>query len=333
MKKFFVVLVFLVIFGLLYKFFFSFLGINANSIDSFYKEPKDSMDVVYIGSSTVYAHFNSALAFHEYGFATGMISGDSQPFAAARYLIDEGEKQQHPKLFIIDISKVDAQKAGEGSVRAVINQMPFSKNKINLTKTLLKYSNVDKKDYISFYLSFLSFHSSWKYISKDNYSNGSLYKGHMLTDFMIIRKSQVKPEWNDELMIPLSKDGEQILEDFISFVNESKLNILCVIPPKIYKKTWMGNINYAQEKLMKNGIDVLNFNKISDVGIDYSQDFYNEDHLNAWGSAKFTRYFADYLDKNYNLKDHRKDKKYNSWEKEYKRYIKNFETLTGEKFI
>jgi hypothetical protein len=83
--------VFILIFMILWHIAFSILWTADNSIAQFYKERKNSLDVVYVGSSNAYAHFNTVLAYQEYGFATGMMSSDSQTFAALKYLVKESE--------------------------------------------------------------------------------------------------------------------------------------------------------------------------------------------------------------------------------------------------
>ena len=92
----------------------------------------------------------------------------------------------------------------------------------------------------------------------------------------------------------------------------------------------MPYINEATKIIEDNDLKIINFNTIEDLNIDYSHDLYNCNHINVWGATKFTRYFAKYLDQTYNLADHRNDKKYSSWQKEYERFTEDLKDLTGE---
>ncbi len=76
----------------------------------------------------------------------------------------------------------------------------------------------------------------------------------------------------------------------------------------------------------------MNFNLVNDFDVDYSKDFLDFAHLNVYGATKFTLYFSDYLSKNYELPDHRKDKNYLSWEEEYDEFKVNFKKLSGKDF-
>ena len=49
------------------------------------------------------------------------------------------------------------------------------------------------------------------------------------------------------------------------------------------------------------------------MGLDYKTDFYNNDHVNIFGADKYTKFLENYLIKNYQFKDYRKDKNFRDW--------------------
>ena len=59
MKKVIKIIIFLIIFYFLLVNIFKILWLDKNSIGYFHDEPKNSLDVVYIGSSNAYIHFNT----------------------------------------------------------------------------------------------------------------------------------------------------------------------------------------------------------------------------------------------------------------------------------
>ena len=137
-------IIFIVLFCIFLNCTFSILWLNETSISEFYYEPKNSLDVIYIGGSNVYAHFNSTLAYNKYGFTTGLISSDSQPAIFAKYFIKEAEKYQNPDLYIIDLVNFifDDEALEEGSVRKCADSMKFSLNRIDALNKVLPYLNV-----------------------------------------------------------------------------------------------------------------------------------------------------------------------------------------------
>ena len=80
---------FLIIGIIIWHVIFKVLWIEGNSINDFYEEPKNSLDIVYIGASNAYMQFNTVLAYHEYGFTTGMLTTGGQSFVAVKYLLEE----------------------------------------------------------------------------------------------------------------------------------------------------------------------------------------------------------------------------------------------------
>ena len=287
---------------------------------------------MYYGSSSVYAFYNSTLAYDKYGFTTGLMASDGQPFIAERYLATEALKYQNPKVHIFDIDSIPngVTKYNEGDIRKVIDNMKFSKNKIELTKELLKYYENDA-DEKSFYLPFLYYHSSWKDISMEKVKPTTIYKGSLLSKASVISEPQVKNEWVYEEE-PLSKVDYDQLMNLINYIKDNNLDAILVISKRYFTTDAMKNFNYISRIAKENNITVINFNTLEDFDVDYESDFYNRGHLNASGSAKFTLYLANYLKNNYSLPDHRSDSNYKSWSNTYSKYKKDYKKLTNKNY-
>ena len=284
------IIIFLIIFFLINK----ILRIVPNAISDFYKEPKNSLDVVYVGSSNAYAHFNTVLAYKEYGFTTGLMASDTQPIQSLKYLLKEVKKYQTPKVYVIDLGHIHHYKNDDvGAIRKIIDEMPLSFNRLALTKKLLEESKIKKKDYINYYFSFLMYHNTWEYIG--NLKRDNLYKGYLLDRLTIRIEPQKKNDWNYEVS-SLNKVQKEALNETIEYIKDNDLEVIFTVPVKVYDKKTMGYINEATKIIENNNLKIINFNTCEDFEIDYSHDLYNSNHINVWGATKFTRYFAKYLD-------------------------------------
>ncbi len=335
MKKFIKASIFVICFFCLFNFIFLYLGIPKRPIYYFYKEPRNSQDVIYIGGSNAYVHFNPLVAYRNNGFITGMISSDTQPFPLVKYMIKEARKYQKPKLYIIDIANIHYISASEGSIRLATSHMRFSKNKLDALNNVLKYSKIPKKDYLSYYFDFLTYHSSWKYINKNVVDNSELYKGFLLADVNTKMVKQEKFIWNSK-SIPLSEKSKSCLINLIYYLKNnlsSDEKVLFVIPPRFYETKLMGNLNDASKIITEHNFEIINFNTLDDYEANYTLEFYNKQHLNVLGATRFTKYFSEYISQKYDLPDHRGNKKYSSWEKEYHRYTENYKEIMGKDFI
>ena len=334
---------FIIIFLILYYFIRKLLWLRPYSINYFYDEPKNSIDVIYIGGSNVSQYFNSTLAYHKYGYTTALLSTASQNFIFTKYCIKEGEKYQNPSLYIIDLTKVaeSIYDITDEKIRITTDSMKFSKNRIDAINDILGYKeNIDKSEYINHYFSFFMYHNSWKSISKDDLKlnilkkNDIYYKGYGCGEIAFEVTSQNPHYWSEDVS-PLKKENEKILVDLINYIKASNLNVLFVVPIRnsyTYKKN--KQINYAIKIIQENGLDVINFNTVEEFynTIDFSNDFHDSAHFNVYGATKYTLYFSKYLKEYYELENHKGDKSYNSWETEYKRFKEHFYEKTNKNF-
>lgn len=107
------------------------------NIHGFYQEPKDSLDVVLMGPSELYADYAPTLAWQEYGytsydFSIGGIQGNLYPSVLIEVL-----KGQNPKLVVFNVSGFywgDWAFDDEVAMHKWIDHMPWSVNKIETIK-------------------------------------------------------------------------------------------------------------------------------------------------------------------------------------------------------
>ncbi|MBR1693399.1 MAG: hypothetical protein IJ711_11595, partial [Lachnospiraceae bacterium] len=76
-------------------------------IETFYHEPKDLYDVVFVGSSHVYCGVYPMLLWNEYGFASYDAASASQSVPCSYYLIRDVIFRQHPKVIVLDVYRGD----------------------------------------------------------------------------------------------------------------------------------------------------------------------------------------------------------------------------------
>lgn len=334
MKKIVKIIIFLTIFYILFNIVFKILWIPRNPISYFYDEPRNSLDVVYVGSSNAYAHFNTTLAYDLYGYTTGLVSADAQHLIFAKYLIKESEKRQKPKLYVIDLSTAinDLSSTEDGYIRTTIDSMKFSKNRIDAINDVLSYkSDINKKDYINYYFSFLMYHNKWKNPS-NTFFNKDLYKGYLYSDMTSKTEPQKEYNWTEKVS-NLPNDNKKILLELIDYIKENDLKVLFIIPKRYFDEEISTKLNESVKIIEDNNLKVINCNKVEKLNnIDFETDLYNYGHLNVYGATKYTLWFSKYLKENYNLPNHKKDKKYSSWEDEYRRFKDSFNKTTNKNF-
>ena len=240
MKKIIKSIIFIIIFCVIFKYVSSILWLNPTPISKFYDEPKNSLDVVYIGASNAYVHFNTTLAYKKYGFTTGLISTDSQPPMFIKYFLKEAQKYQKPSLYVIDLVNFmhDDGLIEEVTVRKSLDSMKFSSNRIEALEEALPYLDIDKGEYINYYFSFLKYHNRWKELSKINFTKDDegFYKGYLFSKLTSGIEPQEDYVWNSQKM-EISQMNKEVLNELIEYLKSTNLEVLFVIPKRIYRET------------------------------------------------------------------------------------------------
>ena len=100
----------------------------------------------------------------------------------------------------------------------------------------------------------------------------------------------------------------------------------------LYSTPSVKNWNYQRHNAVldfanNKNITYLDLNlEVDKLGIDWDIDSRDAgDHLNYYGAIKITDYMGDYLNSLNILKSHKNDKKYDSWNKAYQRYLEKIQ--------
>ena len=68
-----------------------------------YAQPRNSIDVVFMGSSHIHCDVNTALLWEKYGIAAYDYSAAEQPLWTTYYYLKEICKYQKPQLVVLDL--------------------------------------------------------------------------------------------------------------------------------------------------------------------------------------------------------------------------------------
>ncbi len=310
---------------------------NTLRIQGFYQEERNSLDVVFIGSSHVYTGYAPGYAYGKFGYTSYNISVESNRLDFYQYQIKEVFSYQNPKLFVIDVSEGIREESDNeddkaqfiATLRKYTDSMPLSMNKVELVNEFAD------KEKMSFFFPFIMYHGQLSNIGgvrsrvAQDLRGTAYLKGEVSTNH-ITNYSTLQDVSNDYSIGRISAQAENRLNKLLSYCRNIDAKVLFVIfPHRITcdrEYTEFINRNYMEQKILAAGFDIINFDRMLDeLQLNPESDYYDNEHLNAQGQKKMTEYFgALIMDKYQFTPIVQSASNQERWEKSY-RYIKLFQ--------
>ena len=329
-------LVFLIIFGLLFvwvSYLFRPPTTDRKGLVGFYAEPENSLDVILIGGSSTYVYWAPYNAWHDYGFTSYDFSASSMSPALLKPLMQEAEKTQSPKLYVIDLRAFDVREEhpdfySEEYLRNITDSMDYSVNRAKMVHDSYGYEQPALQYDPASYLDLMLYHSRWQELSEDSFKYASRDVAEPNKGFLFIKWALLAPfekhDYSDVTdVLPLSEQTDQILHELLSYCRENDLPVLFTLNPYYQDSpTTKARYNYIEGVVNSYGYDFLDANEYYDeMNLDFSTDFYHRDHVNLYGAEKYTRFLGNYLKEHYALEDRRSDPAYQSWNEGYPGWV------------
>lgn len=275
--------------------------ISANGILS---EQKDSIDVLFLGDSLVYSSISPMAMYEREGFTSYLCSTPAQPLYYTKSLLERTLQEQSPKVVVLEADTI---------FRDFLATDPIVEE-IKAMFPLFEY------------------HDRWKSLQLQDWTDDVHYTyNNVLKGFRINREK--KPVQKIGSYMDDRKKGESIsivnrwvLDSIVQMCQEKGCQLLIYSTPSYKNWNWKRH-DAVQTYCDSKNIPYLDLNtETKSLSIDWKADTRDQgDHLNYEGAMKVTRYMETYLKMNYDLKDHRQDAKYQSWNDSLVNYKKMIE--------
>ena len=293
-------------------------------------EPKDSVDVVFIGTS----HMNYAVypmqLYEETGIKSINAASNGQPVPLSYYAAEEMIRLQHPKLIVMDLYYIyrKTKTVTPRMMHSVIDQMVIPSVRFRCI-----FDIVPKKYLEEFIWPFSLYHSRWKTLDRDDYliRETNLTKGATVVFHEPFQGEA--PEF--ELLDPADVlEPKAVLVEYIERLAElckktdTRL-LLTVAPFCAYGQSKRHNFsndqryyNWMAKWAEERGIPMYNMlYDIRDMGLDFVNDMRDRGHLNYTGGVKATRWMGKFLKEHYELTDWRGDEAWDAALARWKAYV------------
>ena len=316
-------------------FHISYMHRGYKILTGFYSQEKNTMDVIFIGTSTTYTSFVPLDAWKEYGISSYIYSTNVMFENFIKYSIRDIFRYQSPKLLLIDITPY-LFKTYAGSnyftddkldvyIKYNIDSRKYSFDRLEYLNEIIKDKNGTISDYIYYFFDIARYHTNDIDIS--NYNNSKKdpnygFKHMRLVDGVDIDiENAIQDEGQSKA---ISSREISYLNELIDYVKDLNIDILFYCPPiYTYEKLNIESKNFVKQHIESSGLPFLDlYNKKEEIGLDYRYDYYDYMHFNLLGAEKITNYLCDYIINNYKIEDRRGNIKYNFLNEDYKEWEK-----------
>lgn len=302
------------------------------SMDGFYRLERNTADVMFYGSSHIYAGVNVVDLWDDYGIAGFNLAGTMQTLWNTYYNMEETLKYQSPKVMVVDLYGllIEDEYYGSSNVIKNVSSMRFSLNKMKNV-----WNSVPHEDVLTYLASYPLTHDSCTELTQGNYDEtvnslgGEWYKGYKPTYAVTAYDALPQIDANPEAVLPTEKNREY-LDRITALAKEHQIQLVfTVVPYAGLQEKDQSLYRWAQEYAEENNILFLNGNLyLEEMGFDPATDYAEASHLNYNGSCKYTAYLGRWLKENFELEDRRGGQAWDSWQKysdSYAAYEQNLE--------
>lgn len=271
-------------------------------IEKFYDEPRNTVDVLLVGSSHSMSGLSPVQLYRQTGLTAYNLSTWSQPVWVSYHYIREALKYQTPQVVVLDVFGAFYDRSYLTGVDVDLVSDDFAAQlrpswnllELNLAR---RRAQVTRKTWDE-YLNITKYHSrlnrlEWEDIAVvfgDDCSTGKGY-GPMYTteDF-----SPYTPMQSDhrEALYPFA---EEYLQKIIELSRQKDFRLVFVKVPYIMEEVDAGLLNTVRDLCDAQGIPFVDCCGSNLAGLDYSRDMADHGHVNYRGAYKVTSVLAEYL--------------------------------------
>lgn len=287
------------------------------SLDAFYKQDKNSIDVLILGSSHAGMNLATDVLWDEYGLASFVIWAGDQPLWVSYFDLVEALKTQTPKAVVLEVYTANQTEPYLPAEREYDNlgRMRFSANKVAAVKATAR-----PEHWLDLLAGIPLIHARYGELTKGDFqyyawNNGKVSKGDgphagPVTGIEVEDASAVTQA------AELAPKCELYLRRIIELCAEKDLPLTLLVTPQTHRAEYRPYYNRVGQIAQEYGVPFFNYDLMdAETGFDPAHDFLPLGyHMNRFGVEKITRYLGRYLVENYDLPDRRGTPGYESWD-------------------
>lgn len=307
------------------SYFFRPIDNASKNYRGFVKQPVNSLDVMMVGSSSIYEFWRPLQAWKEKGLTSYVFGTAGALPSFFISFLEQVLKRQTPKLFVIELRPfitIETQEVlqKDKRLRRITDNLPYSFYRYQLIEDVYsREADIQTTNRLELHLDLLKYHGRWKqlgleslFLEKETFEQSRGYAN--LNEHEVFQQPLMTTK---KVSAIHEKTGRELIE-LLDFCKASGIDTMFLFSPYVMTEQQQMVLNYLKARIKEYGFPCLDTNTLYDkMDLDFQTDFRNSTHVNVLGATKFTRYLEKYLCKTYALPDRRADPQYASWNQDY----------------
>lgn len=293
------------------KYFYDNDWPTSSTYIGFYEMKKNTIDVIFLGSSHAVAAFSPQELYNEEGIRGYSLACEQQNMLTSYYWLKECLRYQTPKVVVLETRMLfdffdnEVMNTTEECTRKAFDYMHWSKVKMEAVRDIC---NADKEQTIESYLfPNIRYHDRWENLTVNDFifnrdsahcelKGQAVMKWHSPgTEYEMIYEDGLKEKSE------MHEFSQLYFEKIVNLCNDKNIELLLVKTPcksSNSSKRYYTMVEYVEGK----DIQYIDFNEqklYEKINYNYEQDNADTDHVGFSGARKVTRYIGELLKEYY----------------------------------
>ena len=261
--------------------------------DMYLKEPENTVDVLFFGTSIAYCDIAPGVIYDEAGVTSYVMAGPEQTIPVTyRYLL-ESCRSQSPKVIFVEATGL-LYGQNNRSLKVNLTYMPWGKNRLAAT-----FAEAEKSEWPGLLFPMYAYHDRWDDLTAQDFQIAlSGYDRDPLAGYTFLSRIQPVEEIQVRDYADVEENYPRNLEaagEIVAYCQAKGIRPVFFLAPSVNRVSDELTARMDAD-LTGMGADFINYNEVFDrFGFDLSRDFYDTLHTNCWGAEKLSRYLAGTL--------------------------------------
>jgi hypothetical protein len=294
------------------KYFYNSTWPTTATYTGFYKMPKNSVDVLFFGSSHAASSICPQELYDQYGITSYNLGCEQQNILVSYYWLKEALNYQHPKAVVIDTYMLqlyndkEPLNTAEVCTRKAIDYMRWGKVKISAIKDICKEDT--NQDIWSYYLTNIRFHNRWTWIEESDFTYSQLAKHFETKGYAPLYDRNGNPDYNPFSVNAANNKYElhslmvKYMQKIVDLCRENNIALIMIKTPTT--ATSVECHNAVQTFADENQVEFFDLNEKAayrKLKYKFATDMADDSHPNVSGATKITNYIGRLLQSGYDL--------------------------------